>query len=163
VKVPEPADVARELEQAAVAIRQQGNIALARAHGWHTTAAENPGPGAKNAVADPTGNAAVNGAPKGVALWYIELAQLMDMLKDNSVSTRETIAKITQLADLEDRTEMLRRPGVGYCAGCDHLCTGVGDDRIRSNFCPTHYKRWLRAGKPPRSDFITDLRKAVRQ
>jgi hypothetical protein len=49
-------------------------------------------------------------------------------------------------------------PGTGPCAveGCDHVCNPrkKADDRLRAGFCPRHYKRWCRLGKPDRGWFI---------
>jgi len=47
--------------------------------------------------------------------------------------------------------------GIGYCQHpeCDHLCDPRKnpDDRLRSNYCPMHHKRWVRLGKPSRGEF----------
>lgn len=46
-----------------------------------------------------------------------------------------------------------RKTGVGDCQACGHNCTGVGDDRLRSGYCPKDWKAWKRAGMPDRFQF----------
>lgn len=48
-------------------------------------------------------------------------------------------------------------PGAGKCpvAGCGHNCNPrkKPDDRLRAGYCPKHYRRWCRLGRPDRGMF----------
>jgi hypothetical protein len=66
------------------------------------------------------------------------------------------LAKITA-TDPKD----LGKNGQGTCPACDYFCSGALDDRLRSGFCDTDYRAWLREGRPDRYEF-TQRRHAIR-
>lgn len=43
--------------------------------------------------------------------------------------------------------------GQGNCLICDRPCTGVGEDRLRSGYCPACRVAYQRAGSPDRAEF----------
>lgn len=68
--------------------------------------------------------------------------------------------------DKDDDTNA-RRPalGAGACKVCDHYCTGVDGDRLRSGLCDRHRKQWerQRSDYHDRGDWILTERRALKQ
>lgn len=53
--------------------------------------------------------------------------------------------------------------GTGECMGCGRFCRPDRDkpgNRLRSGLCPTDYRAWLRAGQPPRAQWVTERRRS---
>lgn len=65
------------------------------------------------------------------------------------------------------RLERLRRnPRAGReltseaCRACGKTVSGLGEDRLRSGYCPKDYQAWIRAGRPDRRAFELGQREA---
>lgn len=48
--------------------------------------------------------------------------------------------------------------GTGYCQACGRHCSGSGEDRLRSGYCPADFKAWCRDGRKDRSTFQRERR-----
>lgn len=48
--------------------------------------------------------------------------------------------------------------GQGNCLICDRVCTGIGEDRLRSGYCPACRVAYKRAGSPDRAEFMRQRR-----
>ena len=76
---------------------------------------------------------------------------------------------LTLLGRLHARVASLRPGGVVPTSGgtggegdcfCGRHCTGVGDDRLKSGYCPADWTAWLRAERPDRGEFEARRRSA---
>jgi len=156
IRHPAPSVLAKNLRQVADRLDDQGNRAIRQAivlaaRGWPATTNGIDG----GRTADPTSSterAALNPGPYDdidnrlarqlQAAWHccLELHASIDMI----------------LAHANDDDPI--PPGTGICAveGCDHVCNPrkKPDDRLRSGYCPKHYKRWVRLGRPERGSYI---------
>lgn len=85
------------------------------------------------------------------------LALVLRRLWDDAIRADETIDHVLSHASDDDPVP----PGTGPCKlpTCEHLCQPRRnpDDRIKAGYCPTHYRRWLRLGKPDTMTYVRIL------
>lgn len=49
------------------------------------------------------------------------------------------------------------------CRICGLTPSGLGEDRLKSGYCPRHHQRWIRAGRPDRGRFETQQKAELDQ
>lgn len=65
------------------------------------------------------------------------------------------------VAEMLARHGAVRFIGAGSCLKCANGVSGVGEDRMKSGFCPACHGRWRRAGYPDRVRFVADASPTV--
>jgi hypothetical protein len=155
INPPKPTVLARNLRQLADRLDDEGDRALYRApilaaRGW--PASTNGTDGGR--TADPTSSterAALNPGPFD-GIDYRMRAQ-MSNLWAGIVFLHATLDTVMTHASDDDPIPA----GTGPCqvVGCEHVCNPRKNpnDRLKAGYCPKHWRRWLRQGRPERGWF----------
>lgn len=61
--------------------------------------------------------------------------------------------RLDLIDDLSSPTPAHETAGTGYCQACGRHCSGSGEDRLRSGYCPADFKAWCRDGRTDRATF----------
>ncbi len=156
---PLPAVLARNLRQLADRLDDEGDHAIRRApilaaRGWPTNLNGTDGGPSSDATSS-TERAALNPGPyddiDNRLHRQLNLCGLTVRLIHSSLDT-------LQVHKCKDTDCMICADtfpgGTGPCPVelCDHVCNPrkKPDDRLRAGYCPRHYRRWLRQGRPDR-------------
>ena len=70
----------------------------------------------------------------------------------------ELAARTTTVASEPAMASSTLPIGAGDCGACGRYVPGRRDDRLRSGYCDTHYRRWCRAGRPDRGEYAGRIR-----
>lgn len=118
----------QQAERTLALLRRQGVEAVRRAKDWATPLSSSTGPGPKNSVSDPTGNAATadDDLREQWTLLSVELGQWFD----TNVALESRVSRLTRDAVVENE-----RAGIGWCE-CGRYCDGADSNRLRSLQCP---------------------------
>lgn len=116
------------------------------------------GPKPKNAVSDPTGNRVamrmdgrLERDPVGKAVKQIDTA-IFNMARQ----TETLLAQLTFILDPKARKEPEAK--TAYCQACGRVVEATRADRLRSGYCTRDYTRWIREGRPSRTQFELAIR-----
>jgi hypothetical protein len=152
---PRPAVLARNLRQLADRLDDEGDRAMRQApilaaRGWPTTTNGTDG-GRSSDPTSSTERAALKPGPfDGIDE---QLAQQLNLTGHVVNRIHDSLDIILTHASDDDPI----RPGSGPCRvdACHHICNPAKnqDDRLRSKYCPSCYKRYLRMGKPDKTWF----------
>lgn len=114
------------------------------------------GPKGGSGISDPTGEAAVSGAPNPDAeVWAILLT--IERAAALIITGRSRLSRLAyRRGDAERRARELAEVGInaedkvgqGLCAACDTWCSGAEDDRLRSGLCNRHATAYYRLPTP---------------
>lgn len=107
------------------------------------------------------GENAAQSSTEGAALARIDGTPPVDKhhaLTDTAVAHLEAAAahvrRLVETLDAIDRLATIHRQDPsGYCNACGRWVEGTSADRLRSGYCDTDYRAWLRAGRPDRFTF----------
>lgn len=77
---------------------------------------------------------------------------------DDAINALLRAVRNTQHAAKKGKHNPEEHGPAGVCLACYRDVTGTPIDRLRSGYCPTCYRAWLRAGKPDRFRFERERR-----
>jgi hypothetical protein len=113
------------------------------------------GPKPKNTISDPTGNAVANtyrpNDPVGRAIKTID-ATISALVKDIQILNEQ----LDYVMNPERRVPVESQ--IPQCAACLRDVAATKNDRLRSGYCQSCYRKWLGLGKPYRGQFEADIR-----
>lgn len=110
--------------------------------------------GKTSEISDPTGTAVIRrinseATPDPVRKTVEEIFALVSTISKAAVKLDRKIQVVLNTAS----SKRGRETTIDLCLACEADVTGVGEDRIRSGYCPACYRKWLRDGRPDRHRF----------
>ena len=112
------------------------------------------GGGSSSGITDSTASAALrrimgNPSPDPVRKSVEEAFAIIAMITKYSIKLDHKIQVVLNTAASKRGREIT----IDLCLACQCDVTGVGEDRIKSGYCPACYRKWLRDGRPDRHRF----------
>jgi hypothetical protein len=155
MNTPTPTVLARNLRQLADRLDDEGDKAVRRAavlaaRGWPVSVNGSEG-GRSSDPTSSTERAALNPGPFD-GIDYRMRTQLSN-LGVSVILLHASLDLVMAHASDDDPIPA----GTGSCqvVGCDHICNPRKNpnDRLKAGYCPKHWRRWLRQGRPDRGWF----------
>jgi hypothetical protein len=155
MSTPTMTELARNLHQLAYRLEDQGDKAIRRAvilaaRGWPVSTNGTDG-GRSSDPTSSTERAALNPGPFD-GIDYRMRTQMSNLMA-SIVFLHGTLDVVMAHASDDDPVPS----GTGPCQviACDHVCNPRKNpnDRIKAGYCPKHWRRWLRQGRPDRGWF----------
>ncbi len=128
-----------QLRRTLLTLEQHGDEAIRRAQDWATPLSASSGPGQRNGVSDPTGNAAERFDPLRDE-WSLLSAELVNGYVA-AVAIESRVSRLTRDAVVENG-----RAGIGFCE-CGRYCEGTQRNRLSMGRCPSCAERYIKAGR----------------
>ena len=120
-----------------------------------TSGSSGSGPGPKNSISDPVGNAVANRVrindPVGQTIKGID-SSIAELVRDVEI----LIQKLDYVLDPSRRVPVEAQ--IPECSACGRKVMATSADRLRSGYCFSCYRRWLGQGKPLRGAFEAKIR-----